>query len=877
MSSASAPALPKTPLQMVLEWSQSRPAWQRDALRRIVGQSALTQSDFDELLLLAKAGQGDASVTLLPVVLDATHLPAQAASNSAISLISLANVAGVNQLAAGQTLPFEPAGITIIYGDNGAGKSGYARILKKACRARFPGTIMPDAFNPSAAAVASATIEFAEQGAAQPPLSWRDDGAGPHPALSAVSVFDRDSASVHLRQENEVAYRPFGLDIPDELAATCNALREELNKEKRALEAAQSPLFASPTWDVNSRVGKVMGSLKVSTDLEPLKALYPLSTDETQRHAQLTADLARNPNTAATEHRLSAEAFKQLADALERFDAANSDAALLELAALSRDARTKREAADISARDAFNGAALDGVGGAVWRVLWDAAQHFAQHAGANGSRFFDGAPGTPCLLCHQPLSDEAAARITSFQQFVAADTERLAKEAEAAFRTKLAAFEAAALATRIIGSHRQRLQLTDVDLARRALSFAAAVRLRRFQTLKGIAADQSPVLAQMTASPVAEIRECELRAHKNADEIAASAQGDVRARLVAEQHDLADRIALPGLLPVAEAEVTRLKSLALVAACISETTTTAVTRLGNDIADTVITPRLRDRFQEEIVQLAADRVRVEVVRAGGRYGSPQYQVRFFANAGASVHNVLSEGEQTCVALAAFLTELATANSPSALVFDDPVTSLDHRWRKKVAERLVKESAVRQIIVLTHDLVFLNDLRTLAASSGATLGLVSLSRGAAGTGVVSKGLPWDGKSVADRVDKLEKDARSAKSFYDAQDDDAYRDAVHRIYSGLRSTWERAIEDVALNGVILRHRDYIDTKHLKKVSALTAADCDAFSAQYKKCCDEIDAHDASRGRNNSPPVPADVLQDVQAPLAWVQDLRTRQGAV
>src|SRR3546814_6498258 len=100
----------------------------------------------------------------------------------------------------------------------------------------------------------------------------------------------------------------------------------------------------------------------------------------------------------------------------------------------------------------------------------------------------------------------------------------------------------------------------------------------------------------------------------------------------------------------------------------------------------------------------------------------------------------SEGEETCVALAAFLTELATAQHKSALVFDDPVTSLDHRWREKVADRLVEESATRQIIVFTHDMVFVNDLHDKAVREAVPMKLVSLSRGPAGTGMVTDGLP-----------------------------------------------------------------------------------------------------------------------------------------
>ena len=99
----------------------------------------------------------------------------------------------------------------------------------------------------------------------------------------------------------------------------------------------------------------------------------------------------------------------------------------------------------------------------------------------------------------------------------------------------------------------------------------------------------------------------------------------------------------------------------------------------------MLTPRLRDKFADEIINLAARSVRVEMIRAGGQYGSPHYQVRLLAAPAVNVVGVLSEGEQTCVAVAAFLAELATASHSSALVFDDPISSLDHKWRDRVRE------------------------------------------------------------------------------------------------------------------------------------------------------------------------------------------------
>ncbi len=98
--------------------------------------------------LCAKRSMGPKALLSEAAVLEAAHLPATPADGESIALVSVGDIAGVNQLAPGQTLPFEATGLTIVYGPNGSGKSGYGRVLKRACRARKAGEIMPDAYNP---------------------------------------------------------------------------------------------------------------------------------------------------------------------------------------------------------------------------------------------------------------------------------------------------------------------------------------------------------------------------------------------------------------------------------------------------------------------------------------------------------------------------------------------------------------------------------------------------------------------------------------------------------------------------------------------------------------------------------------------------------
>jgi energy-coupling factor transporter ATP-binding protein EcfA2 len=154
-------------------------------------------------------------------------LPANPGDGASITLESISDIVGVNQLAPRQTLVFETGGLSVIYGPNGAGKSGYGRILKRACRSRKAGEIMPDVFNPSAAGGATASIVIRKDGAAQPPISWRDSGR-PDQVMSAISVFDKECASVHVQEKNEVAFRPFGLEAA-RLEGDRAAARELLN------------------------------------------------------------------------------------------------------------------------------------------------------------------------------------------------------------------------------------------------------------------------------------------------------------------------------------------------------------------------------------------------------------------------------------------------------------------------------------------------------------------------------------------------------------------------------------------------------------------------------------------------------------------------
>ena len=132
-----------------LTWVNKQPPWARDALRRhALGGGRLIATDKTEIIARVRHHSGVA-IDPAPecVHLDASHLGALPSSSREATLVSFGPVENLNRLAANQQLKFALNGVTIIYGDNGSGKSGYARIAKKLCRSLTVAELLGNVFD----------------------------------------------------------------------------------------------------------------------------------------------------------------------------------------------------------------------------------------------------------------------------------------------------------------------------------------------------------------------------------------------------------------------------------------------------------------------------------------------------------------------------------------------------------------------------------------------------------------------------------------------------------------------------------------------------------------------------------------------------------
>ena len=203
-----------------------------------------------------------------------------------VSLLSIFHHRGVNALAESQALSFGP-NLTVIYGDNAAGKTGYIRILKSACHARGQEEILGNVVSGTMPPTPIVAIKYTV-GAEHDPREWSGQGADEF--ISRVSVFDAQCAGVYLTEKTDVAFRPFGLDLFDKLVRVCKAIRVQLEREQRSLSSnALRTLQAQiPEGTV---VAKLLANITSLTKAETVQRLSRLSVEEESRLVLLERSL----------------------------------------------------------------------------------------------------------------------------------------------------------------------------------------------------------------------------------------------------------------------------------------------------------------------------------------------------------------------------------------------------------------------------------------------------------------------------------------------------------------------------------------------------------------------------------------------------------
>lgn len=799
-------------LREILDWSKGLEPWQQDAIARLYLERELHAEDKDHVYALLKCSMGIPDPEKrVPTTIDNADVAAAQVPNRLVQLISIKNLERVNAIAEKQVLPIGPHGLTVIYGQNGAGKSGYARVLKQACRARQPGKrILDDARREPSARPhpAKAAFDVLLDGV-HTELAWTF-GQAPPEQLSELAIFDADCARAYVDNDGDFAYSPYGLDIIRGLVKLCDEFTAKIKREK--LDNTPNKDQFSALTSTHTKVGMALTAIDKQTPAD-IEELATLKEEETVRleilHRVLTEG---DPKVKAQLLRGQAGRFETLSTRIGEKLAVVSDEvadALRVLIAKSNDAKAAAKLAAKTFED--RPGQLRGTGGAEWKILFKAAREFALYAG-HPANLSAASSDEQCPLCQNALGVDGAERLAAFDDFIEQAAE---KAAETAHATALEAYNAvkqalldlvidANLAKELCDANGDAVALceaTQKELrARQAAIIAAASSKAKWEDVPKLGPDARPELAALAAARLEEA----LALDRTVNE-------QERAKLVSEHAELDARRRLSEVKDAVLDTIRRYDLGARLDKCLLAVRTHALsaksTSISNEMALEPVARLLNDEMKQLNVHTLRAKMKPETLR-----GDTKYKLVLELPGGAKLGDILSEGEQRAIAIASFLTEMQIGGAKGGIVFDDPVSSLDHVRRERVAKRLAREALDRQVIVFTHDLYFFNTLRAEAKEQGAELAFQSLRR-AREFGIPDPQLPFAGQKIKERIGKLrELHAACTRTEYDEA---AYRINALVLYAHLRPTWEKAVEELVLNNVIQRFDPRVQTSRLSEV--------------------------------------------------------------
>jgi hypothetical protein len=846
----------------LVAWAATRPDWQQQVLMRLCRDEAISAADIKSLVDRLIKNESTHTPSLA-----ASDIPGNVSAASRVRLTSLHGLAGVNALVAGQRLTFGETGLTIIYGDNASGKSGYARVLKSAVGGRVLADVLSDVYAKTPPSPVDAVIQYQVAGQMEE-WKWSDP---PCPQLHRIHYYDEADGDAYLGADSEITYRPSALRLLDRLIVVCDAIRGVLNERLRTLETARSPL---PTVPPNSPAARFLAELMATTTPADILEACTAPADAKEELGRLLTEEARlkSSNPSKEHDRLLALAsdLEQIARYVEKLSEKLSHQSQTEMGYL-RESATQLRAAVVmaSARD-FRTEPVPGVGSETWRALWEAARAFSEAEAYHEHAFPVVGEHDRCVLCHQALTPEAGDRMQRFHAFMTDTTERDAAKAEAdlAAARKVTA-ELAILPATVVSAQARAVSVNEPDAEAAGTWMQTAIeRLKNVVAYLDDAAETMPEPIESGPSPALMVRAIELRnTAARIDAISFAQQLDTCSKEAAR---LQGQIMLADGVRAVTAEVDRLKSKAQIEAAKRATDTSVITRKASELTREHVTREIRDQFTRESEQLELRRITLN--DTSGRKGRLLHRPALLgASDRAKVVQVLSEGEQTALGLSGLFTEIVLDETKSAVILDDPVTSLDHRRRSRVARRLAELAADRQVVIFTHDVTFVGDLVRHASEVGVPVAERHIQRCGDVPGTCKDTHPWKARDVSARIDRLRTGLARIRRERSGWDEEEYEKQTSEWAGELSETWERAVNLEIINEVVDRGTSQVRPLKFRILCKITQKDGEEFQAGYGRASEWARRHDKAPEINFVPPEPQDMEQQLEHLKQWFERIK------
>lgn len=760
-----------------------------------------------------------------------------------LQLELIKDIENVNALATGQSIAINP-NLTIIYGGNGTGKSGYIRLLNNAFISRGDKQILPNVFNGTISGEPYCKFTF-QSDTSTFDLEYPNDKD--NVAFTQFSVFDSHSVRVHLEQDNKLNFTPTGFEFFEKVLLLYEAITIKLREEITANRPNND--FEKHFINENPIQTEII-NLGANTDVKKLKELGNYTEDDAKKLAEL---IVKWKELKALDIPKKNAELQKLQVQLTEFRTRQQ--AILDLLkpedievykALIASFHKLRELAKQEGITSLKEYEIEALGSSEWRDFIKTAKSYADvitKSRGNGIEYPNEADDN-CLFCLQPLTDKENTLIKSYWKLLKSEAEaelnRIIQKIQEAEKKLKGLAPAKFDETTTLFEY---VNVVDTSLAIKWKDLVAASETARQNLIINLSKVNWELQISSFTDSIKDFDPFVKHIKDTIEDLITKDPAKELEDLEAQINFLKDKSLLSKLLDKILKFVAVHKWATKAERCLSVFNTRSITTKQGELFNEHITEKYTSTFNVECETLNAPNV-VNIVQRNAKAST----LRKLQVAGQVANNILSEGEQRAISLADFLTEVQLNPNNKGIFFDDPVNSQDHDRREKIAARLVELSKQRQIIVFTHDIAFFIRLKILAETNDVNHEYTTIRKSGGTPGIISPDLPWIVQPVGKRVKFLRDRLVKLKKIEKKGDGDEYLLFAKSWYGLLRETWERAVEERLFKGVVERFLLGIQTQKLKKLVVT-----DDLIKEIETGMTESSnwLHDAGAGLNPTPP--------------------------
>ncbi|MFO8834957.1 hypothetical protein SC661_14095 [Legionella pneumophila serogroup 1] len=842
------------------EWFSERPQWLQIMAIRLLQQSELTDEDISEFATLC---QQEASGEELKI---SDSFPISVFPQDAegiLRLCSISEVEGINALAPKKPLEFGKGNMAIVYGNNGSGKTGYVRLLKHVCGARYPGTLHRNVYKPNSS-IQKACISF-EQNAIPRTHTW--SGEGICDDLSSIQIFDTSYGKVFVNSEDEVSYEPPVLSFFSSLILASEKVTSALDLKSNNYLSKKPSIPADKKRTPEGIWYEAINENTSSQDIEKHCEFASIDDALIETLQQRLAE--QEPAEKAKQLRKQKQHIDSLVNDAQKYLAQLSTENYQRIIAAKKKLIVKKTAADKAAKKVFSSSELPDIGSEIWKELWEVARNYSVQIAYKDIEYPNVSEDSRCVLCHQTLSQEAKDRFISFEGFVQGEMQKAATDAAEEYEAIFQTFETLPT-SEILETKIDATSIPQNRFSNQVTEFFTQLQVRKDQ-LQEIDSEDAIPEPLPTPEWIVEANDYSKSLGELAEKFEEDAKCGNRDDIIKQLNSLQTRKWLSENRIAIDEEVNRLKNLKQIQEAKKLTNTKILSQKKGELSQILITNAFVQRFNDELKALNASQIKVELVQTRVAKGRVFHKLQLRGATQSSLVEVLSEGENRIVSIAAFLADVTAKINKAPLIFDDPISSLDQNYEESVVKRLIDLSKDKQIIVFTHRLSLLGTIKHFSEKRAIKPDVVSIRSADWGVGEPAS-IPLSQSDIKTAlnilINKRYQDAKNAKENGEFEHAEIL---LKSICSDFRTLVERSIENDLLCGIVQRFQRPVHTLKLKDLSKLKESDCNLLDLLMTKYSGF--EHSQPEESPVELPMPDELLDDMKMLLNWREEYANR----